>query len=154
MEYKNYKVVYRRYASLYFIIGIDNSEVSVLCPCKLNGCLLCVAICNGDHCEYFDAWNQPLLCEPSNVTWSRDLDCWLLDLVRWSLDILICVWVSQHHFLSVNCLLCWFQSHVVMLGLCDWLLEASFHPWFGLLWHCVLNNKWFVQCQKMKVILL
>ena len=28
MEYKNFKVVYRRYASLYFIIGVDNSEVS------------------------------------------------------------------------------------------------------------------------------
>jgi hypothetical protein len=27
MEYKNYKVVYRRYASLYFIIGIDTTEV-------------------------------------------------------------------------------------------------------------------------------
>lgn len=28
MEYKNFKVVYRRYASLYFIIGIDSSEVN------------------------------------------------------------------------------------------------------------------------------
>ena len=27
MEYKNFKVVYRRYASLYFIIGIDSGEV-------------------------------------------------------------------------------------------------------------------------------
>eukprot|EP00731_Ephydatia_muelleri_P027707 Em0019g580a len=26
MEYKNYKIVYRRYASLYFIIGVDSSE--------------------------------------------------------------------------------------------------------------------------------
>lgn len=30
MEYKNYKVVYRRYASLYFIIGVDSSEVRLL----------------------------------------------------------------------------------------------------------------------------
>ena len=29
MEYKNYKVVYRRYASLYFIIGIDTTEVCI-----------------------------------------------------------------------------------------------------------------------------
>ena len=27
MEYKNYKVVYRRYASLFFIVGIDSQEV-------------------------------------------------------------------------------------------------------------------------------
>ncbi|CAI8048381.1 AP-4 complex subunit sigma [Geodia barretti] len=26
MEYKNFKVVFRRYASLYFIVGVDNSE--------------------------------------------------------------------------------------------------------------------------------
>ena len=29
MEYKNYKVVYRRYASLYFIMAVDNTEVSL-----------------------------------------------------------------------------------------------------------------------------
>ncbi len=29
MEYKNFKIVFRRYASLYFIIGVDNTEVSV-----------------------------------------------------------------------------------------------------------------------------
>ena len=28
MEYKNYKVVYRRYASLYVIMGVDGEEVS------------------------------------------------------------------------------------------------------------------------------
>ena len=27
MEYKNFKVVYRKYASLYFIIAVDNTEV-------------------------------------------------------------------------------------------------------------------------------
>ncbi len=27
MEYQNFKLVYRRYASLYFIMGIENSEV-------------------------------------------------------------------------------------------------------------------------------
>jgi len=27
MEYKNFKVVYRRYASLYFIVGVDSGEV-------------------------------------------------------------------------------------------------------------------------------
>ena len=30
MEYKNFKVVFRRYASLYFIVGVDNSEVSIV----------------------------------------------------------------------------------------------------------------------------
>ena len=35
MEYKNFKVVYRRYASLYFIIGVDSSEVnSELAVCR------------------------------------------------------------------------------------------------------------------------
>ena len=29
MEYRNYKLVYRRYASLYFIVGIDSTEVRV-----------------------------------------------------------------------------------------------------------------------------
>lgn len=29
MEYKNFKIVYRKYASLYFIIGIDSTEVCV-----------------------------------------------------------------------------------------------------------------------------
>ena len=29
MEYKNFKVVFRRYASLYFIVGVDNSEVGI-----------------------------------------------------------------------------------------------------------------------------
>ena len=28
MAYKNFKVVYRRYASLYFIVGIDSEEVT------------------------------------------------------------------------------------------------------------------------------
>ena len=28
MEYKSYKVVYRRYASLYVIMGVDSEEVS------------------------------------------------------------------------------------------------------------------------------
>lgn len=28
MEFRNYKLVYRRYASLYFIVGIDDNEVS------------------------------------------------------------------------------------------------------------------------------
>lgn len=27
MEFRNYKLVYRRYASLYFIVGIDDNEV-------------------------------------------------------------------------------------------------------------------------------
>lgn len=30
MEYKSYKVVYRRYASLYVIMGVDSEEVSVV----------------------------------------------------------------------------------------------------------------------------
>ena len=30
MEYKNFKVIYRRYASLYFIIAADNTEVNDL----------------------------------------------------------------------------------------------------------------------------
>lgn len=38
MEYKNYKVVYRRYASLYFIIGVDSSEVGRFFVLKF-GCL-------------------------------------------------------------------------------------------------------------------
>lgn len=29
MEYQNFKLVYRRYASLYFIMGIENSEVGL-----------------------------------------------------------------------------------------------------------------------------
>jgi len=28
LEYQNYKVIYRRYASLFFIVGVDESEVS------------------------------------------------------------------------------------------------------------------------------
>lgn len=42
MEYRNFKVVYRRYASLYFIIGVDNSEVGKMCitvqPLFLESC--------------------------------------------------------------------------------------------------------------------
>ena len=29
VEHRNYKVIYRRYASLFFLVGIDNGEVSV-----------------------------------------------------------------------------------------------------------------------------
>ena len=36
MEYKNYKVVYRKYASLYFIIAIDNSDVRMPAACGTN----------------------------------------------------------------------------------------------------------------------
>lgn len=28
IEHRNYKVIYRRYASLFFLVGIDNGEVS------------------------------------------------------------------------------------------------------------------------------
>lgn len=28
VEHRNYKVIYRRYASLFFLVGIDNDEVS------------------------------------------------------------------------------------------------------------------------------
>ena len=27
VEHRNYKVVYRRYASLFFLVGVDNDEV-------------------------------------------------------------------------------------------------------------------------------
>ena len=30
IEHRNYKVIYRRYASLFFLVGIDNDEVRVL----------------------------------------------------------------------------------------------------------------------------
>ena len=40
MEYKNFKVVFRRYASLYFIIGVDNTEVSVLLCSKSCVCFV------------------------------------------------------------------------------------------------------------------
>lgn len=28
VEHRNYKIVYRRYASLFFLVGVDNEEVS------------------------------------------------------------------------------------------------------------------------------
>ena len=28
VEHRNYKIVYRRYASLFFLVGVDNDEVS------------------------------------------------------------------------------------------------------------------------------
>ena len=39
MEYRNYKIVYRRYASLYFIIAVDNTEVGQQSPYSF--CLVC-----------------------------------------------------------------------------------------------------------------
>ena len=51
MEHRNYKVVYRRYASLFFLLGIDAEEVGELargagtcgpltaCPHAPAGCL-------------------------------------------------------------------------------------------------------------------
>lgn len=30
VEHRNYKIVYRRYASLFFMVGVDNEEVSLL----------------------------------------------------------------------------------------------------------------------------
>ena len=30
MEYRNYRVIYRRYASLFFIVGVDNDEENEL----------------------------------------------------------------------------------------------------------------------------
>ncbi|URD96349.1 AP-4 complex subunit [Musa troglodytarum] len=30
VEHRNYKIVYRRYASLFFLVGVDNDEVSYL----------------------------------------------------------------------------------------------------------------------------
>ena len=29
VEHRNYKIVYRRYASLFFLVGVDNDEVSI-----------------------------------------------------------------------------------------------------------------------------
>ena len=29
MEHRNYKVIYRRYASLFFLVGVDGDEVSL-----------------------------------------------------------------------------------------------------------------------------
>ena len=46
MEYKNYKVVFRRYASLYFIIGVDNTEVcACVCMCVYACVCVCVCVC-------------------------------------------------------------------------------------------------------------
>lgn len=28
VEHRNYKIIYRRYASLFFLVGVDNEEVS------------------------------------------------------------------------------------------------------------------------------
>ncbi len=38
VEHRNYKVIYRRYASLFFLVGIDNDEV-----CTLSG--HCLTLC-------------------------------------------------------------------------------------------------------------
>ena len=35
-EHRNMKVVYRRYASLFFLVGIDDEEASMLLPCALS----------------------------------------------------------------------------------------------------------------------
>ena len=35
-EHRNMKVVYRRYASLFFLVGIDDEEASMLPPCALS----------------------------------------------------------------------------------------------------------------------
>jgi len=32
-EHRSYKIIYRRYASLFFMVGVDEDEVSG-CPCK------------------------------------------------------------------------------------------------------------------------
>ncbi|XBH77086.1 hypothetical protein VPH35_103613 [Triticum aestivum] len=43
VEHRNYKVVYRRYASLFFLVGVDNDEVRIppaLCPVFLTLLLL------------------------------------------------------------------------------------------------------------------
>ena len=82
MEYKNYKVVYRRYASLYFIIGIDNSEVSfLLCSCKLRGWWsLYVAIFVGDRCEQNEishCLSLQTLCDP--LIWTVNCLIWTVD---------------------------------------------------------------------------
>ena len=48
MEYKNFKVVFRRYASLYFIIGVDNTEVRLEHVSIRNiktGVCVCVCVC-------------------------------------------------------------------------------------------------------------
>lgn len=35
VEHRNYKIIYRRYASLFFLVGVDNEEVSTFCPLEL-----------------------------------------------------------------------------------------------------------------------
>lgn len=35
MEHRNYKVVYRRYASLFFLVGVDSDEVGHFCFARL-----------------------------------------------------------------------------------------------------------------------
>jgi len=36
VEHRNYKVVYRRYASLFFLVGVDNDEVDPLACTSLD----------------------------------------------------------------------------------------------------------------------
>ncbi|XP_024967578.1 AP-4 complex subunit sigma isoform X1 [Cynara cardunculus var. scolymus] len=42
VEHRTYKIVYRRYASLFFLVGVDNEEVSrahtftIMCPVYIN----------------------------------------------------------------------------------------------------------------------
>ena len=46
MEHRNYKIIYRRYASLFFLVGVDGEEVTsfILHPyiaMLSGGCVLC-----------------------------------------------------------------------------------------------------------------
>ncbi|KAG0487523.1 hypothetical protein HPP92_009618 [Vanilla planifolia] len=37
VEHRNYKIVYRRYASLFFLVGVDNDELDT-CRVRYTGC--------------------------------------------------------------------------------------------------------------------
>ena len=47
VEHRNYKVIYRRYASLFFLVGIDNDEVKSFASQCLSCCtalILCIIV--------------------------------------------------------------------------------------------------------------
>ena len=45
LEYRNYKCIYRRYASLFFIVGVDHQQVRSLAPALLMCMLYCRTSC-------------------------------------------------------------------------------------------------------------
>jgi len=94
-EFRQYKIVHRRYASLFFMVGVDQEEVGGLrCACNGLGMATCVLVC---ACACVHVCFCVCVCAHMEIMSARASLC--APLFRWNLllrsgGLLLLLWAS------------------------------------------------------------